>query len=62
MINIGPNTRLTDSLERKLMAQAMEEQMRAQPGKAIKAFFSRILDKLNRDDQPVSTDVAQTAN
>ncbi len=47
MNNFGSETRLTDSLERKLIAQAIEEQMSFKPGKAIKALFARIATKLS---------------
>ena len=62
MINIGKETRLTDELERHLMAQAIEEQMRFKPGKALKTFFTNLFSKLNREENVVSTDVRQTAN
>ena len=62
MININSDTRLTDSLERQLMARAIEEQMRFKPGKALKAFFTELFAKLNREDRVTSTETAQTAN
>ncbi len=47
MINTGNYTRLTDSLERELMARAIEEQMRFKPGKALKALFVRLASKFS---------------
>lgn len=62
MINIGTETRLTDELERHLMAQAIEQQMRFKPGKSLKTFFTSIISKLGREERGVSADTAQTAN
>lgn len=62
MININSDTRLTDSLERQLMARAIEEQMRFKPGKALKAFFTELFAKSNREDRVASTETAQTAS
>lgn len=61
MINIGTETRLTDELERQLMARAIEEQMRFKPGKALKTFFTNLFNKLNRD-KDVPADSVQTAS
>lgn len=54
MINIGTDTRLTDELERRLMAQAIEEQMRFKPGKALKAWFAGVAAKLSSTGGKVS--------
>ena len=62
MMNINSGTRLTDSLERQLMARAIEEQMRFKPGQAIKTFFTNVFAKLNREDSSASTETAQTAS
>lgn len=53
MLNIGPETRLTDALERRLMAQAIEEQMRFKPGKAIAALFSKLATKRRGASQAI---------
>lgn len=62
MMNINSSTRLTDSLERQLMARAIEEQMRFKPGKALKAFFSELFGKTTREDRTATAGTAQTAN
>lgn len=54
MHNIGPETRLTDALERQLMAQAIEEQMRFKPGKALKALFANVATKLRGADRSIA--------
>ncbi|MBO9357743.1 hypothetical protein GG851_27455 [Bordetella petrii] len=52
MINVNPTVRLTDELERQLMLQAIEEQFRPRPlralasglrklGKGVKALVAR---------------------
>lgn len=62
MEHINASTRLTDSLERELMARAIEEQMRFKPGKALKAFFVELASKLSHKEQHVSAESAQTAS
>jgi len=42
MINLNSEIRLTDELERELMQQAIEEQARFQPGRAIRNMFVRL--------------------
>jgi len=42
MINVNADTRLTDELERKLMAQAIEEQFRFKPVVSLKKLFARL--------------------
>lgn len=62
MYKITTDTRLTDELERKLMAQAIEEQMRFKPGKALKSFFNRLFSSSSRENRHVSGTTAQTAS
>ncbi|MFA5521266.1 MAG: hypothetical protein WCY98_06255 [Castellaniella sp.] len=49
-MNANNYTRLTDSLERQLMAQAIQEQMQPKPGKALKALFARLASKFSSSD------------
>ncbi|HUH58722.1 MAG TPA: hypothetical protein VL001_01450 [Candidimonas sp.] len=42
MINVGKNTRLTDELERQLMQQAIEEQLRFKPAVSFKKLYSKL--------------------
>jgi hypothetical protein len=42
MNQVGKYTRLTDSLERELMAQAIAEQYRFRPGLALKRVFDKL--------------------
>jgi hypothetical protein len=42
MKHVGKYTRLTDSLERELMARAIEEQLRFRPGLALKHAFDKL--------------------
>ncbi len=62
MQNIGPETRLTDSLERELMAAAIQEQMQFKPGKAIKALIAKMAAKLRNNSSQVATKPVQAAN
>lgn len=59
MKNIGPETRLTDALERELMAAAIQEQMELQPVKALKRFVRSIFNKLTSAEQPVAGQTAE---
>lgn len=62
MNHLDSDTRLTDSLERELLARAIQEQMAFKPGKALKSFFTELLEKLNRKSQHTATDTVQTAS
>lgn len=62
MKHINSDTRLTDSLERQLMARAIEEQMRFKPGAALKSFFSSLSAKFARDGHGASGETAQSAS
>lgn len=42
MIYVGKETRLTDELERQLLAQAIEEQFRFKPIVSLKKLFARL--------------------
>jgi len=42
MIHLNSDIRLTDELERQLMQEAIEEQMRFKPGKALKNLFVKL--------------------
>lgn len=42
MIHLNSNIVLTDELERQLMQEAIEEQARFKPGKAIKNLFVKL--------------------
>lgn len=42
MIHLNSNIVLTDELERQLMAEAIEEQARFKPGKALKNLFVKL--------------------
>lgn len=59
MKNIGPETLLTDALERELMAAAIEEQMQMQPARALKRFVQNLFNKLTQAEQPVVTQTAE---
>lgn len=56
------NTRLTDSLERELIARAVQEQMDFRPGKALKAFFTELFSKSESKASHTNTDNVQTAS
>lgn len=62
MKNIGPETRLTDALERQLMAQAIEEQMRFKPGKALKALFASITARMRGVDTNIAGKASHAAS
>lgn len=62
MINYGKDIRLTDELERQLMARAIEEQMRFKPFEALKALFVRLADKLRSKDTAVSSETSTVAS
>ena len=55
MIHLNSDIRLTDELERQLMQEAIEEQARFKPGKALKNLFT----KLNGSSKSASGVVAQ---
>jgi len=59
---INSGTRLTDSLERELIAQAVQEQMQFRPGKALKAFFSELFSKADNKSGSTSSENVQTAS
>ena len=42
MIHLNSEIRLTDELERQLMQEAIEEQARFKPGKALKNLFIKL--------------------
>ncbi|MDX3893626.1 hypothetical protein [Pusillimonas sp.] len=42
MIHLNSEIRLTDELERQLMQEAIEEQARFKPGKALKNLFVKL--------------------
>jgi len=42
MIHLNSDIHLTDELERQLMQEAIEEQIRFKPGKAIKNLFTKL--------------------
>ena len=42
MIHLNSDIRLTDELERQLMKEAIEQQARFKPGKAIKNLFTKL--------------------
>lgn len=42
MIHLNSDIRLTDELERQLMQEAIEEQLRFKPGKALKNLFVKL--------------------
>jgi hypothetical protein len=42
MIHLTSNTRLTDELERQLMMQAIEEQFRPRPLRALKRLLGKL--------------------
>lgn len=43
MINVGKNTRLTDELERHLMQQAIDEQLRFKPVVSFKKLYAKLV-------------------
>lgn len=59
MKHFTSDTRLTDSLERELIARAVQEQMQFRPGKALKAFFSEMFAKSSSGN---TADNVQTAS
>ena len=59
---ITEHTRLTDSLERELIASAIQEQMEFRPGKAMKAFFSELFQKMARKDDGVRGEAIESAS
>lgn len=63
MINIAKDTRLTDSLERELMAQAIAEQQGYNVVADLKALFAKIRAYTRRIDtaQPAHSTARQTA-
>lgn len=42
MIHLNSDIRLTDELERQLMQEAIEDQLRFKPGKALKNLFVKL--------------------
>ena len=61
MINIAPDARLTDDLERRLMLQAIEEQYRIHPAQAIKKLFAKLFAAADRVQAP-SGNMAESAS
>ncbi|HLR12206.1 MAG TPA: hypothetical protein VK104_01185 [Burkholderiaceae bacterium] len=61
MKNIGPETRLTDALERELMAAAIQEQMELQPFRALKRVIQNLFSKLTPAQRSVSGQTAEAA-
>lgn len=62
MKHINSGTYLTDSLERELIARAIQEQMEFRPGKALKAFFTDLFSKSSNNARRASGDKVQTAS
>lgn len=62
MNHINSGTRLTDSLERELIARAVQEQMQFRPGKALKSFFTELFSKASRNTASSARDSVQTAS
>ncbi len=61
MINVGKNTRLTDELERHLMQQAIEEQLRFKPVESLKKLYTKLLAMLG-SARTVSHSTANSAS
>jgi len=57
MIRLTQDTRLTDELERELMAQAIEEQFRFRPLKALTQLLSKLKAKAPQAQASVSGQV-----
>lgn len=62
MKHFNSETRLTDTLERELIARAVQEQMEFRPGKALKAFFAEMLAKSRSKASGNTADNVQTAS
>src|SRR5690606_39217989 len=59
---ITEHTRLTDSLERELIASAIQEQMEFRHGEAMKAFFSEPFQIMARKDDVVRGEAVERAS
>lgn len=59
---VNEHTRLTDSLERELIAGAIQEQMEFRPGEALKSFFTELVQRLGRKDDGVTANTAESAS
>ncbi|NYT78185.1 hypothetical protein H0A71_14395 [Alcaligenaceae bacterium] len=57
MIYVGKETRLTDELERQLLAQAIEEQFRFKPVVALKNLFAKLFQAAPRTTTTVHSTV-----
>ena len=55
-MQINQSTRLTDSLERELLAQALDEQFRPHPIRAVKKLVRGLVSFRNRARSKVSID------
>jgi hypothetical protein len=60
MINVGKNMRLTDELERRLMAQAIEDQFRFRPEVALKNLIARVAGLFRRSTEATTTRTTRT--
>lgn len=61
MINLNSDIRLTDELERQLMQEAIEEQARFKPGKALKNLFTKLNSSTKKAPSAVTTHNVQSA-
>lgn len=61
MITVGKDTRLTDELERQLMAQAIEEQFRFKPLEALKKLFAKLSVPASHGQAPAAKVVESAA-
>lgn len=61
MIHLNSDIRLTDELERQLMQEAIEQQSRFKPGKALKNLFTKLNSSSKQTSKPVSRQVESAA-
>jgi len=61
MIHLHSDIRLTDELERKLMQEAIEEQARFRPGRAIKNLFVKLANTSKKSAAPEAGSHAKSA-
>jgi hypothetical protein len=62
MLNINSDTRLTDELERELMMQAIQEQFRPHPLRALKSLLAKLGAGAQRANQPAMNTHMQSAH
>jgi len=61
MIHLNSDIVLTDELERQLMQEAIEQQARFKPGKAIKNLFAKLGTSSKQASNGVSTREVESA-